>query len=81
MYKKVTICEMVRQVNDICQDRDDVRALLKPIYKAAKKMNDRLNYYAKKYEKKKKWDIKWEDNPHKKKVIKLRNSKNYKGLE
>lgn len=74
---------MIRQVNDICQssDRADIRKLLKPIYKAAKKMNDRLNYYAKKYEKKKKYDMKWRDNPSKKKVIALRKSKNYKGLE
>lgn len=83
MYKKYTVCEMVRQVNDICQKPEDApkREILKNIYKSVKKMNDRLNYYARKYEKKKKWDVKWQDNPNKKSVVKLRESKGYIGLE
>jgi len=81
-YKKVTICEMLRQVNDLCQSDEDShkRKLLKKAYKAAKKMNKRLNYYAQTYEDKKKDDMKWEDNTHKKEVAALRGSEGYKAL-
>ncbi len=79
-YKKITICEMLRQINDLSQDNPEVRVILKTAYKSAKKMNDRLNYYSNKYEGKKKCNFKWEDNPRKKEVMKLRGAKGYKKL-
>jgi len=70
---KITICETLRQIRDICQSGSDndkkVRILLTKATNMAKKMNARLVFYAEYYHTEEPWDKDmWKKNRKKKRI-------------
>ena len=72
--KRRTICEILREINDMCQDKEKkskkIRKLLVEAEKMSKKMDRKLYEYNKEYDKEG-W---WEKNPdYEKKFLKRLN--------
>lgn len=78
---RLTICEILRQINDLCQDKkdDEIRKLIATATDMAKRMNGRLDFYADYYHKGIPWDKDmWEKNRKVYELRRLRNKKDYK---
>ena len=76
VQKVRTICEVLREINDLHQEQTNhdkvIRNKLKEAEQMAKRMDKKLLSYNKKYSKD--W---WEKNPDYEKDLKLRMNKNY----